>query len=274
MSTWVFGDIQGCYDELRRLLDKIGYDPAADQLWFAGDLVNRGTGNLGTIEFIMSLEDPVVVLGNHDLHFLAVALNCKKPGRHDTLDDLLGSDRREEIVQWMRFQPLIHHDDVSGYTLVHAGLAPQWSLETCLAREAEVTGALRGNRHRDFLRGMYGDEPAQWQDDLQGEARLRVICNYFTRLRYCTAEGKMELSHRANRTPDGYRPWFECERPAHRGLKIIFGHWAAIEGRTGRTDVIGLDTGCIWGGHLTAMRLEDGHVCQVPGPVQPVGFEE
>ncbi|MBD3648216.1 MAG: symmetrical bis(5'-nucleosyl)-tetraphosphatase, partial [Pseudomonadales bacterium] len=233
-----------------------------------------GPDNLKTLEFVMGLDDAVVVLGNHDLHFLAVALNCKKPGKHDTLEDLLASDRLEEIVHWMRFLPLVHHDKEAGYTLVHAGLPPQWDLQTCLERAAEITRALQSQRYRDFLRGMYGDEPAQWDDELEGVERLRIICNYLTRMRYCTAEGKMELSHRANLKPDGYEPWFEWPRPDHQGPKIIFGHWAAIQGRTGRPDVIGLDTGCIWGGHLTAMRLEDGEFCQVPGPSRSAPFEE
>lgn len=268
MSTYVIGDVQGCFDELQRLLDKIHFDPANDRLWFTGDLINRGPNNLDTIEFIMGLKDPVIVLGNHDLHFLAVARGCKAPTRDDTLEDLLSSDRLDEIVDWLRTLPLVHHDADRGYTMVHAGLPPMWDHQTCIERASELEAVLRSETYVDFLAAMYGSEPNMWDDQLQGMDRLRLICNYFTRLRYCSRDGELELSHKADTKPAGYEPWFELPRPMHKDTTILFGHWAALGGVTDRSDVIGLDTGCVWGGSLTAMRLEDHCLFSTPGPRQ------
>ncbi|MEX2488879.1 MAG: symmetrical bis(5'-nucleosyl)-tetraphosphatase [Pseudomonadales bacterium] len=265
MSTYVFGDLQGCFDQFQQLLEKIHFDPSNDRLWFVGDLINRGPDNLEILEFVMALNDPVIVLGNHELHFLAVANQCKRPTRSDTLQDLLSSDRLDAIVNWMRQLPLVYHDEDSGHLMVHAGLPPMWHYRTCLERASELETVLRGDAYVEFLAEMYGSEPSQWRDDLHGMDRLRIICNYFTRLRYCTHDGKLELTHKADTKPEGYEPWFEFPRPGQEDIKILFGHWAALEGITNRSDVFGLDTGCIWGGPLTAMRLEDHRFFSTPG---------
>lgn len=269
MSTYVFGDLQGCFEEFQRLLEAIDYDPANDSLWFVGDLINRGPNNLETIEFIMDLKDPVIVLGNHDLHFMAVAKGCKRPSRDDTLQDLLNSDRIHEIVDWLRNLPLVHHDAVRGYTMVHAGLPPIWDHQTSLERASELEAVLKSETYVDFLTAMYGSEPSMWNDELEGMDRLRLICNYFTRLRYCTSDGQLELSHKADIRPAGYEPWFELPQPPREDTTILFGHWAALGGITDRSYVIGLDTGCVWGGSLTAMRLEDKRFFSTPGLQQP-----
>lgn len=270
MSTYVFGDLQGCYDEFQQLLEQTEFNPNEDQLWFTGDLVNRGPKNLETLQFIMDLDNPVIVLGNHDLHFLAVATGTHDPVSLDTIDDLLSSHQLPEIIDWMRRQPLLqhdeklHHDKKTGFLMVHAGVPPHWNLPTCLARAREVESVLSGPDYRAFLEVMYGNEPSQWDDHLQGIDRLRIITNYFTRLRYCTEAGDLELTHKTSIRPKGYSPWFEFPRPEQEDNSILFGHWAAIEGVTGNPGIIALDTGCVWGRSLTALRLEDGALFSTP----------
>ena len=264
MSTYVFGDLQGCYDEFQQLLEQTEFNPNEDQLWFTGDLVNRGPKNLETLQFIMNLDNPVIVLGNHDLHFLAVATGTHDPVSMDTIDDLLSSHQLPEIIDWMRRQPLLHHDEKTGFLMVHAGVPPHWNLPICLARAREVESVLSGPDYKAFLEVMYGNEPSHWDDHLQGIDRLRIITNYFTRLRYCTKAGDLELTHKTSICPEGFSPWFEFPRPDQEENSILFGHWAAIEGVTGNPRVIALDTGCVWGRTLTALRLEDGALFSTP----------
>ena len=262
MNTYVVGDLQGCFDEFTNLLDLVEFDESEDHLWLAGDLINRGPDNLGVLEFVMSMKNIVIVLGNHDLHFLAIARGKAQPRSDDTLDDLLQSRRLPDYIAFLREKPLLHLDPASNTLMVHAGLPPQLSLDTCLSLAKEVETTLKSHAFDEFLAAMYGDEPAAWDRGLSGMPRMRVITNYFTRLRYCTAEGEMELTHKADIPPPGFAPWFSF--PRQDDTHILFGHWAALEGVAGAPFVTALDTGCVWGRELTAIRLEDRMRFSVP----------
>jgi bis(5'-nucleosyl)-tetraphosphatase (symmetrical) len=266
MSTYVFGDIQGCFDELQTLLRVVNYEQSRDRLWFVGDLVNRGAKNLETLNFIIDQKDAVVVLGNHDLHFLACATGNRAPNRKDTFADILGSANLAEIIDWFRYKPLIHHDQEMGFTMVHAGLPPMWNLDLCLTRAAEVEQFLQGDEYDLYFQNMYGNEPDEWSDALSGTTRLRMITNYFTRMRFSTAAGKLELTYKSTTCPDGYAPWFNFVQSSSPAA-LLFGHWAALEGVTGNPSVIALDTGCVWGRQLTAYRLEDRQFFTTPSQV-------
>ncbi|HSN41695.1 MAG TPA: symmetrical bis(5'-nucleosyl)-tetraphosphatase [Burkholderiales bacterium] len=262
MPTYAIGDVQGCYDPLRRLLDAIAFDPARDRLWFVGDLVNRGPQSLQVLRFAKSLgERAVTVLGNHDLHLLVVAAGVRKPHRGDTLDQILAAPDRDELLTWLRHRNLMHAGN--GWAMVHGGLLPQWTVEQALALAREVEHALRGESYHDFLRHMYGNEPSRWRDDLSGHDRLRAITNAMTRLRLCTADGTMEFSHKTGpeNMPSGFMPWYDVPERASRGTALVTGHWAAL-GLVVRPDLLALDTGCVWGRRLTALRLEDRRIFQ------------
>ena len=265
MATYAVGDIQGCYKPLRKLLRKIGFKPGGDRLWCVGDLINRGPKSLETLRLLRDMDDSLVtVLGNHDLHFLAVHEGCAPMRRKDRLRELLAAPDCGELADWLRGKPLAHCETVetdSGprrFLMVHAGMAPDWSTSKTLALAAEVEKALR-KKPRKFLSHMYGDEPGLWDDALRKQRRLRVITNYLTRIRFCDAHGRLrlDLKEGIDTAPPGYEPWFLWQRPGE-DTDIVFGHWAAIEGVTGVDRVHALDTGCVWGGKLTAMRLEDG----------------
>ncbi len=271
MSTYAIGDIQGCQKELISLLNEINFDDNRDQLWFCGDLVNRGPQSLETLRFVKQLEDKAItVLGNHDLHLLAIAHGQSQYlHKSDTLDEILKAEDRAELFTWLRQLPLIHQDDDLGYTLVHAGLPPQWSIEQALNYAREVEIVLASSDHVEYFANMYGNSPDTWSEDLQGWERLRAITNYFTRLRYCDRKGKMEFSekNKPGKQPLHYQPWFELENRLSLNHKILFGHWAAL--RTYNIDyslynVFPLDTGCLWGGDLSALRLEDETWFTVP----------
>ena len=261
MSTYAIGDVQGCYDELRRLLERIAFDPAVDTLWMVGDLVNRGAQSLETLRFVRSLgSSAVTVLGNHDLHLLVVAAGVRKAHRGDTIDDILEAPDREELLQWLRGRKLMHAG--GGYALVHAGLLPQWTLAQALELAGEVEAALQGPDHPRLLQHMYGNTPDAWDARLTGYDRLRVVINAMTRLRLCDAKGVMEFSHKgATGLPPGYMPWFDVPGRASADTAIVCGHWAAL-GLTLRHDLIAIDTGCVWGRDLTALRLEDRRLYQ------------
>jgi bis(5'-nucleosyl)-tetraphosphatase (symmetrical) len=261
MATWAIGDVQGCWDPLARLLEKCAFDPASDRLWFVGDLVNRGPDSLRVLRFVRALGSrAVTVLGNHDLHLLAVADGVRKASRKDSLQDILHAEDRDTLIDWLRTLPLAHREPALPHLMVHAGVPPDWSAEDTLARAAEVEAALRGPQCSEFLHHMYGNYPDCWDDALEGMERLRVITNCLTRMRFCREDGTLDLDNKsppegANR---GFQPWF-----SHRGRRaadtpIVFGHWAALEGRANTPNVHALDTGCVWGSRLTAMRLEDG----------------
>lgn len=266
MATYAIGDIQGCDDAFEALLEKIGFDAAHDRLWLVGDLVNRGPASLATLRRVRGLGEAVtVVLGNHDLHLLAVASGTRKAGSNDTLDDILAAPDAPELIDWMRHRPLAHHASIGGQSMlmVHAGVLPGWSAVDTIARAREVEAVLRSQRWPEFLAQMYGDAPAAWSDQLSGSARLRVIVNALTRLRFCTSAGLMDLKTKegANAAPAGYAPWFEVEARLTRDTTIVFGHWSTL-GVIDRDSVIGLDSGCVWGGALTAIRLEDRQTWQ------------
>ena len=260
MAVFAVGDVQGCYQELQGLLEEIRFDPARDRLWFTGDLVNRGPDSLAVLRFVRGLgESAVTVLGNHDLHLLAVAEGLGKAHRADTLQAILDAPDRDELLAWLRSRPLLHHDAGLGYTLVHAGLAPQWDLATAQACGAEVAAALQGEQYREFLGNMYGDQPDRWDEGLEGWERLRFAVNCFTRLRYCSEDGRLGLRHKGEpgSQPADYLPWFAVPSRRSRALRIVFGHWSTL-GLYQAPGVLGLDTGCLWGGLLTAARLDGG----------------
>jgi bis(5'-nucleosyl)-tetraphosphatase (symmetrical) len=257
MATYAIGDIQGGFEALERLLEQIRFDSAADHLWFVGDLVNRGPQSRATLRFIKDLgERAATVLGNHDLHLLAVAAGCGRLRRNDTLADVLEAEDRDELIEWLRQRPLMHVGN--GWAMVHAGLLPQWSIEAALGLAGEVEAALRAPHWREFLATMYGNQPARWSDGLAGADRLRMIVNAMTRLRVCTPDGTMEFEHKAGRDtiPAGYVPWFDVPQRKSAGTPIVCGHWSAL-GLVMRPDLAALDTGCLWGGRLSALRLED-----------------
>lgn len=262
MSTYAVGDLQGCLEPLQCLLAQVAFDPARDRLWLVGDLVNRGPQSLETLRYLYSIRDSLVcVLGNHDLHLLAAWRNIERLKKSDTLREILEAPDREELLQWLRQQKLMHYDEARNVALVHAGIAPQWSLKKALKCAAEVEEALRDdNLFEPFLDGMYGNDPAKWDSDLKGVTRLRVITNYFTRMRFCTSEGKLDLKSKEglDTAPAGYAPWFSHKERKTRDLKIIFGHWAALEGHSNQPGIFALDSGCVWGGAMTLLNVDSG----------------
>jgi bis(5'-nucleosyl)-tetraphosphatase (symmetrical) len=258
MAVYAIGDVQGCAAPLESLLEKIRFDPARDRLWFTGDLVNRGPDSLEVLRFVRGLgERAVTVLGNHDLHLLAVAASKSKPRTRDTLEEILDAPDRDELLGWLRTRPLLHHDAALGYTMVHAGLLPQWDLWLASRLAAEAETALRGQQVETFFDHMYGDLPDHWREELAGPERLRVIINAFTRLRYCDLEGNMDLRHKGvpGSQPPDLLPWFRVPHRKSRELRIIFGHWSTL-GLYQGDGVLALDSGCLWGGALTAVRLD------------------
>lgn len=259
MSVFAIGDVQGCFDALQALLDKVRFDPARDKLWFTGDLVNRGPRSADVVRFVMGLADNAVsVLGNHDLHLLAVATGKAQREQHDTFSDLLQAEDCQRLLNWLRCRPLLHHDATLGFTLIHAGLLPQWDLAKAMALAREVEAVLRGPDYRKLLDHMYGDWPDTWDETVWGWDRLRLIVNAFTRLRYCDHHGRMDLAPvgAPGSQPAHLVPWFQAPARRSRDLNIIFGHWSTLGVWQG-DGVIGLDTGCLWGGSLSAIRLED-----------------
>jgi bis(5'-nucleosyl)-tetraphosphatase (symmetrical) len=265
MATYAIGDVQGCYAELRALLARVGFDRARDRLWFVGDLVNRGPQSLEVLRFVRELDEAaVVVLGNHDLHLITQHEGFERRRPDDTFTDVLGAPDAKSLIDWLRRRPLMHVE--GGWAMVHAGLLPQWSIDFAAALAKEVAAALAAPGYRDFLANMYGSKPDAWNDALSGWDRLRVIVNAMTRMRFCTAEGVMEF-HSKEAPPPGYRAWFEGRADART---LVFGHWSA-RGLVLQPRLAGLDTGCVWGGPLSALRLEDRWLAQVPSPgYQPI----
>ncbi|AWY41540.1 symmetrical bis(5'-nucleosyl)-tetraphosphatase [Pseudomonas putida] len=260
MATYAVGDLQGCLEALQCLLKQVAFDPAKDRLWLVGDLVNRGPQSLDTLRFLYSIRESLVcVLGNHDLHLLAAGQNIERLKKADTLREIIDAPDRAELLDWLRQQKLMHYDEQRNIALVHAGIPPQWSLRKALKHAAEVETALRDdNLFPPYLDGMYGNDPAKWDNDLKGVTRLRVITNYFTRMRFCTAEGKLDLKSKEglDSAPPGYKPWFQHKDRKTKDVNIIFGHWAALEGKVLEPGVSALDTGCVWGGALTLMNVD------------------
>lgn len=268
MATYAIGDIQGCFDDLTALLDRLNFDPAADRLWFTGDLVNRGPKSLETLRFVKALGDrAVTVLGNHDLHLLAVAHGKAKFNSSDNFDDVLQADDAAGLVQWLLSCPVLHHDEALGYTMIHAGLPPQWDLATARACALELESVLRGAQCDAFFDVMYGNKPKHWDEALEGWDRLRFITNCFTRLRYCDADGRLHMNPKGapGTQPEGLLPWFQVPGRRSRGLNLIFGHWSTL-GLIAGNGIYALDTGCLWGGTLTALCLESGEITSLDCP--------
>lgn len=265
MATYAIGDVQGCYDELQALLEKINFDVAKDQLWFVGDLVNRGPKSLEVLRFIKKLANAKVVLGNHDLHLLALASGFSYSNH--TLHPVLTAPDCDEIIAWLKQLPLLYHDEKLNYVMVHAGIYPFWDLAQAKKYARELENALLQEPLPELLKNLYGDLPEKWHDDLIGYERLRFICNVFTRMRFSTPDGKLEFKSvaKVGSQPAGYLPWFQIPKRQTQNINIIFGHWAALEGKTNAPNLFALDTGCVWGRALTAMRLEDRKYFSVTG---------
>lgn len=272
MKTYVIGDLQGCAHEARVLLDRIAQDAAGDaRILFVGDLINRGPASLAALRGIKALADArpgrvEALLGNHDLHLLAVAAGAQSASKSDTLDEILAAPDRDELVEWLRQRPLAMF--VDRHLLVHAGVLPQWSAEQAMALAAEVEAVLRGEQWKDFLGQMYGNEPSRWDDGLAGVPRLRCIVNALTRMRLCHPDGTMDFSHKeSDKGPQGsgLLPWFDLPGRRTADVTVVFGHWSAL-GLVQRPNLVGLDSGCVWGGKLTAVCLDDRSLLQVDCP--------
>lgn len=265
MGLYAIGDVQGCTSCLKRLLDTIKFDPSTDQLWFVGDLVNRGPDSLGSLRLIRELDDcSICVLGNHDLHLIAAAYGVTKVRTGDTLQEILDSHDCVELIDWLRHRPLFHVE--SPYCLVHAGIAPQWSIDDAVRYASEVERVLQSDRIHEFLKHMYGNEPSLWSEHLTGWNRLRLITNTFTRIRYCTSQGALHMKEKRApfETDQSIIPWFEFKSRKSDSSTIVFGHWSTLGLRVNQNS-IALDTGCVWGGALTAVKLDDNNqVFQVP----------
>ena len=260
MAIYAIGDLQGCYRDLRRLLERINFDPAADRLWFTGDLISRGPESLQCLRFVSSLgEAALSVLGNHDLHFLALAEGAVPKRINKPMDpglrEILEADDAATLLHWLRHRPLAHHEN--GILLIHAGLAPQWNVELTLQLAAEAEAVLRGPDYREFFRNMYGDLPDCWDPGLAGHERIRFIVNCLTRLRCCDRQGRLLLAYKEPPAglPESILPWFRVPGRASRGSRIVFGHWSTL-GLAEEDGAQCLDSGCVWGGQLSAMRMD------------------
>ncbi|HWW20033.1 MAG TPA: symmetrical bis(5'-nucleosyl)-tetraphosphatase [Steroidobacteraceae bacterium] len=276
MARWAIGDVQGCCDELEELLHRIRFSSERDQIWFVGDLVNRGPRSLHTLRLVRSLgENALCVLGNHDLHLLAVALVGAKLRRNDTLNDILAAPDRDSLIEWLLYRPLAHYEPQRGDLLVHAGVVPQWSAGLTLELAREVEQALRHDA-RGLLSTMYGDEPDHWQPALSGVDRRRFTVNVLTRMRFMTVEGRIDLKQKG-KPQSAHKPlipWFKAAHRQTAQLRIIFGHWSAL-GLHQEPNILGLDSGCVWGGSLSAANLDDpgSPIVSVPSR-QPRSIEQ
>jgi len=258
MAIYAIGDIQGCFEQLQALLDKLQFNSDCDTLWFAGDIVNRGPNSLDTLRFIRSLGNKAItVLGNHDLHLLAVANGRGKQGKKDTIKDILDAPDRDELLDWLLHRPLMHYNKKLNICLAHAGIYPSWSINEALQLASEVEAMLQSNKSHEFFHHMYGDKPPLWSNTLKGWDRLRFITNAFTRMRYCDEQGHLSLHDKS--TPgtqtDGIHPWFEMKNRNTQDTDIIFGHWSTLNDPD-KKHLYPLDTGCLWGGKLTALKID------------------
>ena len=268
MALYLIGDIQGCDTPLQQLLGTLGFSPSRDTLFVLGDLVNRGPQSLAVLRRLQGLGASArCLLGNHDLHLLAVAAGVRDPHRNDTLHEVLAAPDRHVLLDWLRQQPMAMHETLEGHPvlMVHAGVMPSWTAQLPMALAAEVQATLRGPQSHDFLERMYGNKPTRWRDDLEGMKRLRGIVNVLTRLRFCTPDGAMDLETKegAAGAPAGFMPWYEVPGRRTADITVAFGHWSTL-GWLGRQDVVSMDTGCVWGGYLSAVR-----VLPAPGAVHP-----
>lgn len=256
MSNYIIGDVQGCLTPLKRLLDKINFSDN-DSLYFVGDLINRGPESLQTLRFVKSLTNAETVLGNHDLHLLAVYFKTRPSQPDDTLQEILDAPDAKELIAWLRQQPLLIHLKNVNSVIVHAGVNPLWTLNEALSYAHEISQTLQSTQVASILNESFGNDPNRWQNNLIGTDRIRCLINYFTRMRFCSADGKLDFTYKGeppHHNP-AFKPWFE--HPLAIKETIYFGHWASLLGNTQQSRVIGLDTGCVWGGALTAIKLED-----------------
>jgi len=268
MSTYAIGDIQGCYDSLTQLLDHVDFDATVDRLWLVGDLVNRGSQSLAVLRFVAGLGPrAVTVLGNHDIHLLMVAAGLTPQKKNDTFGDVLDAPDRDELLGWLRRQPLLHAEE--GYVMVHAGILPEWSVEEASTIARETEQRLSGRGHLEFFAELYGDAPTRWHPSLSGNARGRFAVNAFTRMRMVGKAGDLDFSHKGplTRAPTALTPWFDSPQRKALQQTILFGHWSAL-GLVDRNGVLGLDTGCVWGRQLSAVRLEDRRLFSIVCPRQ------
>jgi len=259
MTVYAIGDIQGCFSELEQLLEKIHFSSDKDQLWFTGDLVNRGPDSLATLRYVKSLEgNAITVLGNHDLHMLAVLFGYQKQRPKDTFDEIIQAPDKDDLIQWLIHQPLMHIDDSLSAVLVHAGIFPGWTIQQAKELAGEVETALQGKHLLEFLQNMYGNQPDNWNDQLQEWERLRFITNCFTRMRYCHSDLALDLKYNGEPglQPEHLQPWLNFLNQDHKKYRILFGHWSTL-GQSKVNNVFALDSGCLWGGKLTALALEE-----------------
>lgn len=267
MSTYLIGDIHGCYDELQTILSLVGFNPTLDKLWLTGDLVARGPASLEVLRLIRDLGDSIrMVLGNHDMHLLAVyaGISCNKP--KDRITPLLEAPDVDELINWLRHQPVLQVDEKKKLVMTHAGISPQWNIETALQCAREIEMILSSDSYPLFLNAIKGDMPNNWSSKLSGIARLRFSINVFTRMRYCFPNGQLEMNCKdtPEKAPVPLRPWFSLSAPVPKRYSIVFGHWASLMGRDTPLGIYGLDTGCCWGGELTLLRWEDKQFIQQP----------
>ena len=273
MATYAIGDIQGCYDELQQLLAKIRYDPRRDKLWFCGDLVNRGGQSLQTLRLIHGLrEQSIVTLGNHDLSLLAIAQRRPEAQSkvNPELREVLFADDAPVLMEWLRSQKLLHHDEQLNWTMVHAGLAPMWTLRQAQRSAQEVERELGGPRHPRLLKNLFGNRPAAWNSRLQGIERMRASINTLTRMRYCDIQGRIDFESKGipGTQKPGMYPWFEVPGMRRRETRIVCGHWSAL-GRFAGIGIHAIDTGCVWGGQLTALRLDTEELQYIAVDAEP-----
>lgn len=261
MSDYAIGDVQGCYEPLQRLLELIDFDENVDRLWFVGDLVNRGPQSLAVLRFVSSLPlAPRITLGNHDLHLLASLFGGRPwQGHDDTIQEVLQAPDGEALGHWLRKQSMLYFSSELNIVMTHAGIAPQWDLALAIQLAKELEQVLAGDNYREFLAQMYGNHPDIWSDELVGIERLRVITNYFTRMRFCDAEGRLNLSYKGTlaAAPPNLYPWYAVPTRKEIDAELVFGHWAALMGACPNPRIHAIDTGCLWGGQLTALRLQD-----------------
>ena len=267
MATYAVGDIQGCHTEFVALLEAVSFNPAEDRLWLLGDLVNRGPDSLAVMDLVMSLDaQTTIVLGNHDLHFLAIHYGGHAPVASDTFHDLLGAPHVDRIAEWLRHQHFFVADDSLGCAMAHAGILPGWSVHRAQAYSRELMEVLQGIDFRTYFQDLYGNVPDRFSEELVGMERWRILTNVFTRMRLIDGDTRLNFSHKGAlaQAPSALFPWYESIADELQSHRLLFGHWAAIEGHTGRDDIIALDTGCVWGRDLTALCLETGEFTRVP----------
>lgn len=271
MATYFVGDIQGCFDDLQQLLQLANFDQQFDQLWLTGDLVARGPKSLETLRFVKNLGSAATtVLGNHDLHLLAIDAGLAKLNPKDKTQNIFAAEDKDELLLWLRQQPLLAYHQAFDVIMVHAGISPQWSQQQAIQYAEEVNKQLRGDDYQILLANMYGAQPDFWQEQLQGFDRSRFIINAFTRMRFCAPDGQLEFHNKhspATNANVGHIPWYEVAGPHLDGSHVIFGHWAALEGECSHENATTLDTGCVWGNSLTMLRWEDKAVFSVPCPI-------